>query len=1314
MHIRSNQPALTSTEIVSMKMSLASAEQVLSWSYGEIDNPAGFNLVDGKPEIGGLFCSKIFGPIKDNECLCNAPTFGNGVCSVCGVELTSSWFRRKRFGHIELAAPVVHTWYYKSSLNVLSLLLGLSAQIVQMIVNCEIHLVIESNEPKLSVGEFVSTKVACDFNRANARCSFAVGAYAILALLKDVNVLSISRNLRAKLAKLKTDSSAAATLRRRLEIIDLFVESSIEPKLIVISVLPVLPPGLRPALILKDNKYASSDLNELYRRVLIKNKAASVAVGGLSEQIRVMRDLQYSVDALFDNSKTLPQAVGYNNCALKSLTDLLKGKSGRFRQNLLGKRVDYSGRSVIAPGPDLNLNECGLPKLMAMTLFKPFIQAKAMIALKLDSASEINKVLKLMPDYAHALLLEVIKWHPVLLNRAPTLHRLSFQAFRVRIINSKVVRLHPLVCTGFNADFDGDQMAVHVPLTREARVEAVALMMSTRNVLHPAHGLSSILPTQDMILGLYYMSLVSTEFSNMRFSSYADVSTALEFGLIKLNMRVKFCVEACGVWRTWDSTPGRLLFNELVPVECEQFYDAYCPPLTKSYVHNLVDVVYSKCGARKMTQFCVDIMKLGFKYASASGVSISKSDFPSFGYKRNVLSSVSKMVSDLSMHYRVSDRWDLWSNAVELIAHGVDLELARRGGCQTSIQIVVNSGARGTHSQIKQLIGLRGFVYGFNNKLCLMPVLSSYMEGLSAIEFFYTTYGSRKGLIDTALKTASSGYLTRKLVEVARDCVVSKFDCGAAEGVRFGLKRDANYIRRNLLGRTLAGPITLRNGAFLAANTTLSRQNADSLIKQSNSVSLRSPLTCECVDGVCALCYGVDLSTDKLVSLGQAVGIIAAQSIGEPGTQLTLRAFHDTSVVKKKSQVTRAHILSPCGGILRLRNLVCVFGATGDIIVMGKACLLEVEDAGIVCYRHKLRRGDRLLVQDGSVVSAGSLLCLSCGVYTTRMLLVSGFLSLCGFAEGVSSRALVDQYMGLLTRIAWFNYILNATVRISASSSKFVYSPLHKEKLIVVPGASVNVGDRLTWTLTQMHARVHTPPQLSFVKLSNLFESRAHVRSRALIVPFNSRVKLGQASAKSEVYVLEPIAQRRLPLVFTIKGRSLGLVNNKTLSRGKTLISGELDLHNFVKHSSLSHFARYFTAKVQEIYDSQGVNINNKHIELILSQMMKHALIVSRGDSEFERGRRVNWALVAKSNRELALIGARPAKAKRLLFGVSEVCASQRSLLSAMAYQGSVSLLVKASISSAQFKLPSIKERVMLGALAPIGTGMYCNASFVL
>ncbi|XXN13735.1 MAG: DNA-directed RNA polymerase subunit beta' [Candidatus Hodgkinia cicadicola] len=1293
-------------------MSLASTEQVLSWSYGEVTNPVGFNLITGKPEVDSLFCPKIFGPIKDNECLCSVPTPNAGICSECGVELTNSWHRRRRFGHIELAAPVVHTWFYKHSPSVLALLLDLPSRTVQMIVDCELHLVIASRESEVKAGELVSTKTLYDLNNNNAQCEVAYGAQAILALLSKVDIWSLKCNLSSRLAKLNPSSTTANALVRKLELINAFIKSSTDPRLIVLNVLPVLPAGLRPALVLKNAKYASSDLNELYRQVIIKNRSVKTLDDELDAQIRSVRELQRSVDALFDNSKTKPQTLGYNNYALKSLTDLLKGKSGRFRQNLLGKRVDYSGRSVIAPGPELDLNECGLPKIMAFELFKPFLRAKAMMFWKLNNVHEANTLLKASPADARWLLEEVVRWHPVLLNRAPTLHKLSFQAFKVRIVDSKVIRLHPLVCAGFNADFDGDQMAVHVPLTIEARAEAAALMMSTNNVLHPAHGSPSILPTQDIILGLYYMSLVSTDTSSMCFSSYSDVSAALLSGLVKLSTKVRFRVCRRGDCVLWLSTPGRLLFNELIPTKCGRFYDAFCPPLTKAYVYDLIDDVFRVCGVQQMTQFCLDIMELGFKHARMSGISIGKSDFPDFSYKRDVLSNVSRAVNDLSADYRVSDRWELWANAVELIANGVDVELAQRGGCQTSIQIVANSGARGTKSQISQLVGLKGFVYGFDGKLCLMPVLSSYMEGLSAIEFFYTAYGSRRGLIDTALKTATSGYFTRKLVEVARDCTITKLDCNTVNGIRFSLRHSTSFIKRSLIGRILAKPILEGSETLFEANTVISNHNVNKLIKHAGkSVTLRSPVTCGCVCGVCAQCYGIDLSTNGLVCLGQAVGIIAAQSIGEPGTQLTLRAFHDTGVAKKRERATRVHVLSPRDGKLRLHNIACVFNTTGDAIVIGKACTLTVECDGVTCFRHKLGLGERLVMRTGARVRAGSLLCLGRGAYATKITLISGFLSLSKFIEGINSRVELDRYMGTLTRIAYANALFGAKILISAAPAAFAYKPKNGEQLIAIPGAHVNIGDSLTWLLLNVRIHERFKQQLSFVKLANLFENRVHTRARALVSPFSGRIRIGEVNSNDSTYtyVLDPLTTARKPLAFVVKGKPLNISANTLVRKGKMLIPGEVDLQKLAAQSGLSALVRCFVASVQKVYDSQGVSINSKHIEVVLSQMIKSARVISGGNSEFRRGQHVDWATVIEINRKFTDLGFELVRARRLILGVSRVCATQCSLLSAMAYQGSVGLLVKAAISSTRFRLLSIKERVMLGALAPIGTGAYRN-----
>ncbi|XXN19698.1 MAG: hypothetical protein AAJB65_00570 [Candidatus Hodgkinia cicadicola] len=1311
MRAKFERDAFKGAEVSSFGVSLASAEQVLSWSYGEVSNPLGFNPFTGKPELKGLFCSKIFGPIKERECLCDSPSYGVNSCPTCGVEFVSSWCRRKRFGHIELAIPVVHTWCYKSSPNVLATLLSLPTRTIHAIMSYEIHLVASSREPGVKVGEYICSEIACDMERAKARCKVLSGANIILTLLKKININNVKESLCAKLNKFGSDATVDA-LKRKIELIDAFIKAPTNPRLVVIKVLPVLPPGLRPAMMLKDSRCASSDLNELYRRVLIKNKAVNAKADDPETYIKDMYDLQQSVDALFDNSKVLPQAVSYNNYALKSLTDNLKGKNGRFRQNLLGKRVDYSGRSVITPGPELKLNECGLPRAMAMELFKPFVKAKAMMVWKINDAFQADDLLKAMPARANEFLDEVIRWHPVLLNRAPTLHRLSFQAFKIRTLNTKVIRLHPLVCAGFNADFDGDQMAVHVPLTTEARAEAAALMMSVNNVLHPAHGSPSILPTQDVILGLYYTSLVSAEGCNMCFSSYADVSAALECNLIKLHTRIRFRALANSVYVLRETTAGRLLFNELVPVECEKFYDVSCPFLTKPYVYDLIDEVRYKCGVRKMTRFCVDIMRFGFKHACLSGISIGKSDFPSFGYKRNVLASTFRAVSGLSSRYRVSDRWDLWSNAVELVVHGINVELAQQQGYQTSIQIVTNSGARATQSQIGQLVGLKGFVYGFNSKLCLMPVLSSYTEGLSAVEFFFTTFASRRALTDTALKTASSGYLTRKLVEAARDCIVRKLDCRTSESVRVSLKYNSNFIKHNLVSRTLAKPIVFGGKTILKANTVISIRNVSEVLKYAkNYVYLRSPIMCRCVNGVCAFCYGADLSTHKLVSLGQAVGIIAAQSIGEPGTQLTLRAFHDTGVVKKKEQVTRAHIVSPCDGVLWLRNLVCTLGNTGDIIVMGKACTLEIEHGGIVRYRHKLRRGDRLLVMNGATVCVDSLLCLGRGEYVTRMLLINGVLSLHKFIEGTSSHTSVDQYMGLLMRTAYINSVFDAEVWISSGASKFVYKPLDKEQLIAISGASVNIGDKLTWVLTsflkQASARRR---QLSFVKLASLFESRVDTRNRTLIAPFNCRLKLGQIVNGSRFYALQPLVRNRRPLFFRVTGEPLKIMNNELVRKGRVLIPGELDLYKFVNQNDLGYLVRYFVARIQEIYENQGVNISSKHIEVILSQMTRYARVVLPGDSKFKRRQRVPWTLIININRELSVKRLEIIQAKRLMLGITNLCSTQQSLLSAMAYQGSTSLLIKAAISRTRFKLSSIRERVMLGGLASVGTGIYSDA----
>ncbi|XXM93709.1 DNA-directed RNA polymerase subunit beta' [Candidatus Hodgkinia cicadicola] len=1295
-----------SSSIVKIAVSLASPDLMLCWSFGEVSSPAGLNFETGKPEAGGVFCPKVFGPIRDFECLCSTPTFGSNACLVCGVEFISSWERRKRFGHIELAAPVVHTWFYKSSPNVVASLLGMSVATVLKLINCELHLVTASDDANVSIGAYVSTSTYCKLS-SEAGYKFVSGGSLILKLLSDVNVDSLKLKLKLELQQAKS-ASVLSSLKRRLELVEVFVESRIDPKWMVLKIVPVLPPGLRPAVVLKSDKYASSDLNELYKRVVIKNRNIGALANDAEASVVGLRELQRAVDALFDNSKTTPQALAYSNCALKSLSDLLKGKSGRFRQNLLGKRVDYSGRSVIAPGPELNLNECGIPRVMALELFKPFLWAKTMLAKNLNSVWEAKALLESDPKTAQALLSEVVRWHPVLLNRAPTLHKLSIQAFKVRLVNSKVIRLHPLVCAGFNADFDGDQMAVHVPLSKEARAEAVAIMLSTHNVLHPAHGIPSILPTQDVILGLYYMSLVGVSSSNRCFSSYSEVSLALLTGQVKLDTRIRFWTKTNGTRLLRESTPGRLLFNELIPSKCGLFYDLSCPQLTKSYVSQLVETVCDVCGPRRMAKFCVSIMRLGFKYATESGVSLGRLDFPSSSYKHEAVSNTIKTINSLSWRYRCNRRWKLWAQTVEFVSSSVDVELEQSECFQTSIQIMANSGARGTRSQIKQIVGLKGYVHGFGGKLCKAPILSSYRDGLSAIEFFYSSCGSRKGLIDAAIKTASSGYLTRKLVETVRDCVVTQFDCGAANGVRFPIKKNTSYVRNKLLGRTLAFPITAANCVVVRANSLISTRNLAKVLKYGgSSVWVRSPTTCEAHSGLCALCYGTDLSKNELVSLGEAVGVLAAQSIGEPGTQLTLRTFHDTGVESKRVQATRFHLLSPCVGVLRTLNLACVLDSAGDVVVMGNDGVLTICQGDVVAFRYKLQRGTRLLVCDGEFVDFGALLCLNYSANASCVALVSGIVSFDGFVKNVSAHSSLDSKTGLICYSAKANKLLKAKVCVRACTSAFKYELGASDQLAVLPGCSISIGDQFAYTVTASleHRRPEAPASLS--KLASLFENNPDRSALALISPVRGKIRLGEAGNGFNVFAIEPLARSQAPIIYTTSSDALALTDNQLVERGAVLIPGEVELVDFVSRHGLNDLVCYFTDKVQEIYENQGVNLNSKHIEVVIAQMTKFVEITSAGDSKFKLRQHTFWHRVTNVNIKLKSSSLRLVKAQRMLLGISRLCSNQKSLMSAIAYQDVVKLLTKAALSCASYKMSSIKEHIMLGALTPVGTGFY-------
>ncbi|MFP3038555.1 MAG: DNA-directed RNA polymerase subunit beta' [Candidatus Hodgkinia cicadicola] len=1334
------RPLASSEEASFLSLSLASPETILSWSYGEISNSNLFDSETGKPVAGGLFCPRVFGPTgltNTRECLCGKPpTEGIKLCAECGVDLSVDWkAARSRFGHIELKTPVVHTWFHKSMPNILALLTGLTTATIRKLVSYELHIVFknnnENNDETLDKKSIVNTQALSDFWHQRKSYKILCGGHALLELLSRSNLTLLRQKLKAKILKSRTVGSAQKS-RQKLEILSGFIDSEVSPHWIVLKMLPVLPAELRPVLILDDNRCASSDLNELYARIIDANRVVEGVYKTVDEDeniefstvIEALQTLQRSVDELIDNASFSKMIRGTSSIPLKSLTELLKGKKGRFRQSLLGRRVDYSGRSVIAPGLELKLDECGLPREMAAELFKPFVYAKLIESGRAKNLAEAKLFISEDSKLADAMLEAVATFYPVLLNRAPTLHKLSFLAFKVRLINSKVIRLHPLVCSGFNADFDGDQMAVHIPLSKEARLEALILMMSTKNIRHPAHGSSSITPTQDMILGLYYMSFVSSKQSSICFTSYTEVNSALLSHVVDLHTKIKFYTIIDGKQKLVFTTPGRLLISEVVPKACKVVYDVSAPMLSKTEINKLVDFVYEICNNSCAIEFCENLMKLGFKHASLSGISLSKADLISIPDKQRILDNTRYAVSGLGRGASSVPRdcqqanafWKLWTDAAREINEYVDLGLARDKGMLSSMQIMIDSGARGTLAQARQLMGCRGQVVGFKGKVCKMPVLTSFKDGLSLFSFFYATYSSRKGLVDTVLKTASSGYFTRKLVEVSREWIITELDCGTSEGFRVTTLADSTQLKHRLIGRILLGAV-IRNGVVLVdSNELITKYNMGVVVSGSDGVVIRSPLMCQAKNGICSMCYGVNVGTGSMARLGDAVGMLAAQSISEPGTQLTLRTFHGSSFVEEAEvrRVVKAHLLSPCDGILRIRNLACIRTTSGDIIVVGDDCVVCIYHDDKLVWQQHLRRGVRVLVCDGDYVYFGKLLCMQFSSSFSYVSLICGQLCFRNIVKDVNISLNLDAKTGLT------NYSIIASqdfppeldtpqilIRSSVAELAFELQDLEQNKLLVGPGTKIDVFDLILSSDVELTAAVIIPPTEGLAKLSKLFDARSDENDIGLVAPEAASVEVGDAAAGFQTFTVDLDSKSREPVVFAVRSGITDIKDYKHVEGGEDIIAGEVNILAHAKLHGFNSFANLFISKVQEIYSHQGISLNSKHVEIVLRQMTNTVIVLDGGVSQLKRGSIVEWQVVASTNSELKASGSAIVAFERQIRGVTEICSNQTSILANVSFQGAVKTLTKAVVKAGTHSLSGIKDHIILGKLPPVGTGYY-------
>ncbi len=1167
--------------VFNIDFNILSSNAILSWSCGEVVNALCLDRETNKPVLNGLFCPRIFGPINQYECLCDKPLLSNSLyCKTCGLDFNINQVTaRTRFGHIQLAVPVVHIWFYKLVPDIVSILLDKPTDIIESIIKCKLHVIIKTPSSKFKVGQLINSKTYEMLWESKDKYKILSGGIAILELLSRVCLdklkMLINNRLESAISK-----SAIKMLNNKLKIINNFIDNNIPLDNLVIKVLPVIPAVLRPMVIL-DNTYTSSGLNEFYKNVIIANNnilsifELFLNNGNISFKayIETLNALQQAVDTLIDNSPDIESPLHYNTTALKSLSGLLKGKKGRFRNNLLGKRVDYSGRSVIAPGPDLLLYECAIPRIMALELFKPFIHCKIMLKYRINDIELVEDILANNLALKSNCLEEVVKYCPVILNRAPSLHKLSMRAFNIKLTNEKVIRLHPLTCSGFNADFDGDQMAVHVPLSLEAKLEVMLLMMATKSVLHPAHGGPCVLPTQDMIMGLYYMSLTSLECKDMCFDSYSEVSNALMFGKVTLHTKIKFIMRKNKDYVTIISTPGRLLIMETVPFKCNFVYEWSKPSFDKSLIINIIELVSSIYGKQRMIEFNNALMVLGFKYASQAGISLSRLDLMQQSKPKHLLIKQARLIinriwlkSYLNHDERLIFR-NLWLNILKHVYNSIDLVSPYYSKYQTAIQIMLNSGARGAISQIKQLICSRGIAIGFNGKPCGVPILRSYMEGLDLLHLFCCTYASRRGLITSALKTSSSGYLTRKLVEVTRECVINDIDCGTKIGLYVKPIWDLNFIKNRLIGRFLFKPIIYNKTIMLKPNDLITEYNIDIIFKYYNKhIGIRSPVTCCAKKGVCKLCYGIDLNSMKLPIIGTSIGSLAAQAIAEPGTQLTLKAFHGLEQIGNEKQYRQALegcLQAYCSGIIKIIKLSCVCTFFGDLIISNTGCIISIIKDNAIVWKRKLSMGLYLIVSNGSYVEKGDVLCFNCLINNAYTCLVKGDLYLKDLIYNRNLNKTLNMQLNYYTNVKAYNNNANGlmpTIFIkSGIIALYFYIKAHKLKALLIKSSTrLNVFNALLNVPESRKDVIALFSEEQSASLSKLFENKAIESNCPIIACTNSVLRYGNtfkvSNANPNVYIIDPICVFKKPIVYHIYGSKCLLENNTILHHGRIII----------------------------------------------------------------------------------------------------------------------------------------------------------------
>ncbi|WP_172299652.1 DNA-directed RNA polymerase subunit beta' [Pseudoruegeria sp. HB172150] len=1336
-----------------IKISLASPERILSWSYGEIKKPETINYRTFKPERDGLFCARIFGPIKDYECLCGKykrMKYRGVVCEKCGVEVTLQKVRRERMGHIELAAPVAHIWFLKSLPSRIGLMLDMTLRDLERILYFENYVVIEPGLTDLQYGQLMTEEEYMDAQDAYGMDAFTanIGAEAIREMLAAIDLESEAEQLRADLAE-ATGELKPKKIIKRLKIVESFLESGNRPEWMVMTVIPVIPPELRPLVPLDGGRFATSDLNDLYRRVINRNNRLKRLIELRAPDIIIRNEkrmLQESVDALFDNGRRGRVITGANKRPLKSLSDMLKGKQGRFRQNLLGKRVDFSGRSVIVTGPELKLHQCGLPKKMALELFKPFIYSRLEAKGLSSTVKQAKKLVEKERPEVWDILDEVIREHPVLLNRAPTLHRLGIQAFEPTLIEGKAIQLHPLVCSAFNADFDGDQMAVHVPLSLEAQLEARVLMMSTNNVLSPANGAPIIVPSQDMILGLYYISMQreGMKGEGMVFADADEVQHALDAGEVHLHAKITARVKQIDetgqeVWERFETTPGRVKLGALLPLNAKAPFELVNRLLRKKEVQQVIDTVYRYCGQKESVIFCDQIMSTGFKEAFKAGISFGKDDMLIPDTKWGIVNGVREQVKEFEQQYmdglitqgeKYNKVVDAWSKCSDQVADAMMGEISAvrydDAGAElepNSVYMMSHSGARGSPAQMKQLGGMRGLMAKPSGEIIETPIISNFKEGLTVLEYFNSTHGARKGLADTALKTANSGYLTRRLVDVAQDCIVREHDCGTDRSITAEAAVNDGEIVASLaeriLGRVAAEDVMNpgTDEVIVACGELIDERKADAVEAAGiAAVRMRSPLTCDSEEGVCAMCYGRDLARGTMVNQGEAVGIIAAQSIGEPGTQLTMRTFHIGGIAQGGQQ---SFLEASSDGKVEFRNANILTNAAGEQIVVGRNMTLAIMDEnGTERASHKLGYGTKVFPEDGATVNRGDKL-IEWDPYTLPIIAEKdGSVRFVDLIAGISVREDTDEATGMTQRIVsdWRaapkgnelkpEIILvgddGEPVRNDAGNP--VTYPMSVDAILSVEdGSNVQAGDVVA-RIPREGAKTKDITG-GLPRVAELFEAR-RPKDHAIIAEIDGYVRFGRDYKNKRRITIEPADESMEPVEYMVpKGKHIPVVEGDFVQKGDYIMDGNPAPHDILSIMGVEALADYMINEVQDVYRLQGVKINDKHIEVIVRQMLQKWEILDSGDTTLLKGEHVDKVEFDEANAKAESKGGRPAQGEPILLGITKASLQTRSFISAASFQETTRVLTEASVQGKRDKLVGLKENVIVGRLIPAGTG---------